>query len=223
MTDIKEAKGSFRFYTRLILSELTGERASSLPELLELIKTVPDASIYHHTHRYLQQHQYLSPEPPNDFAYWVGAAIGEDELAERLASIDTVRFTTIPELRTELVRTIEEYLQKDADAGKRVVHEGEEFHFIKAVSFIMPTNYAANNLAEFVETLERITIDSIYFHMFESRLRLKRGNNDFSFWIETSLGENKIANKIAKLDPYTYTLEDLRKTIIDIIKKRLAH
>ena len=223
MTDIGQAKGSFRFYTRLILSELTGERASNLPELLRLIRVMPDASIYHHTHRYLQQHQYLSPEPPNDFAYWVASAIGEDELAEKLASIDTVRFAAIHELREELVRTIEEYLRKDADARTRSAHEGEEFHFIKAVSFILPTNYMANDLAEFVDILEKITVDSIYFHMFESRLRLKRGDNDFSFWIETSLGENKIANKIAKLDPYTYTLEDLRKTIIGIVKKRLAH
>ncbi len=60
----------FQFYTRLQLSELTGLKASTLPELLTHIRAVPTSCIYYHTHRYLQQHQYLSPEPPNDFAYW---------------------------------------------------------------------------------------------------------------------------------------------------------
>src|SRR4030043_2133367 len=89
------AQEPFQFYTRLHLSELTGLRAANVSELLALIKTVPGSCIYHHTHRFLQQHQYLSPEPPNDFAYWVSEVLGEDELGEMLASIDTVQNATL--------------------------------------------------------------------------------------------------------------------------------
>jgi len=64
MEEFIKAKEPFRFYTRLHLSELTGLRAATLQQLLELIRKVPGSSIYHHTHRFLQQHQYLSPEPP---------------------------------------------------------------------------------------------------------------------------------------------------------------
>ena len=71
MKELVRASGPFKLCTRLHLSELTGLKASNLNELLELIKTVSGSCIYHHTHRFLQQHQYLSPEPPNDFAYWV--------------------------------------------------------------------------------------------------------------------------------------------------------
>ena len=99
MPELLKAKEPFRFYTRLHLSELTGLRADTLEELLDLIKKVPDPSIYHHTHRFLQQHQYLSPEPPNDFAYWVMSVLGENELGERLASIDTIQYSTIHSLR----------------------------------------------------------------------------------------------------------------------------
>lgn len=60
---------SFRFYTKSNLTELTGLKAVNLTELLELIRAMPGSCIYHHTHRFLIQHQYLSPEPPNDFAY----------------------------------------------------------------------------------------------------------------------------------------------------------
>ena len=92
MPELVKAKEPFRFYTRLHLSELTGLRATTLRQLLGLIKKVPGSCIYHHTHRFLQQHQYLSPEPPNDFAYWVTEVLGEDELGERLASIDTMQY-----------------------------------------------------------------------------------------------------------------------------------
>ena len=99
------AKEPFRFYTRLHLSELTGLRATTLDQLLDLIKKVSGSCIYHHTHRFLQQHQYLSPEPPNDFAYWVAEILGEDELGERLVSIDTIQFSTIRSLRDKIVAT----------------------------------------------------------------------------------------------------------------------
>jgi hypothetical protein len=221
MAELIRAKEPFRFSTRLHLSELTGMRAATLGQLLELIKVVPGASIYHHTHRFLQQHQYLSPEPPNDFAFWVGGILGENELAERLASIDTIQYSSIRELREKIVATIEEYLEGNAMAKLKFSRSEEEFHFIKSVSFILPTNYQAYDLKEFAEVLKKITIDSIYFHVFESRLRLEKKTNDFSYWVETSLGDGKLANEIAKLDPYTYTLENLRKTLIRIIEKRI--
>lgn len=222
MPEATELKEPFRFYTRMHLSALTGLRASTLEELLGLIRDVPGACIYHHTHRFLQQHQYLSPEPPNDFAYWTAEILGEGELGERLASVDTVQFSTIRELREKLASTITKYLKENPAAQKRFAREDQQFHFIKSMSFVLPTKYTAANLAEFSDILRKITIDSIYFHMFEARLRLEKGTNDFSRWMEISLGDADLAKKIARLDPYTQTLEDLRATIIQIIQKRLA-
>lgn len=217
----RQAKGPFRFSTRLHLSELTGLRATTLSQFVTLIKEVPGSCIYHHTHRFLQQHQYLSPEPPNDFAYWVSEILGEDELGENLASIDTMEFSTISGLRAKITRTIEEYLQNNPMAKLKFARSGEEFHFVKSVSFILPTDYVAYNLEDFVQILKKITIDSIYFHIFEARLRLERPSNDFSFWIEDSLGDKLLADEICSFDPYTRTLEDLRNNIIHIIEKRI--
>lgn len=217
----KRALAPFGFYTRLHLTELTGLKASTLDELLDLLRKVPGSSIYHHTHRFLQQHQYLSPEPPNDFAYWVTESLGEIELGERLASIDTVQYSTIRALRTKIISTIEDYIKLAGLAKERFARVGEEFHFMKSVSFILPTNYVAHDLREFKEILEKVTIDSIYFHVFEARLRLERGTNDFSFWIESSLGEKALARQIARLDPYTRTLDNLRKTLIQLIEARI--
>jgi hypothetical protein len=101
------------------------------------------------------------------------------------------------------------------------VAEGSEFNFIKAYSFIVPTPYIASDLAEFLECIKRISVHSLYFHIFEARLRLERVTNDFSFWLGTSLDETELAEEIARLDPYTYTLEDLRSELARKTEKHL--
>ncbi len=221
MTGIIKAKEPFRFFTRLNLSELTGLRAVTLGQLVGLIKSVPGSCIYHHTHRFLQQHQYLSPEPPNDFAHWVSQILGEEELGEQLASIDTIQFSTIRSLRDKIVRTIDSYLEDHQIAKVKFTRLEDAFHFIKSVSFVIPTEYVATDLREFLEILKKVTIDSIYFHIFEARLRLEKGKNDFSYWIENSVRNLDLAVEIARLDPYTFTLDNLRKTVIGIIERRM--
>lgn len=222
MAESARASEPFRFYTRLHLTELTGLRAAGLVQLVRLLKTVPGSSIYYHTHRFLQQHQYLSPEPPNDFAYWVRAILGEEELGERLASIDIIEFSTIRSLRERIIETIDKYLIERPEAKMRFPRGGGEFHFRKSVSFILPTPHVSYDLHEFVEILKRITIDSIYFHIFEARLRLEKGTNDFSNWIENSIGNRPLALSIARLDPYVYTMEDLRRTITAMIEREIG-
>lgn len=211
----------FRFYTRLTLKETTGLRAISLPQLLKFLRTVPGSVIYHHTHHYLQQHQYLTPEPPNDFAYWVSEILGDKELGERLVSIDTISFPSIRALRERFIETIEEHLRKRPLLRFRWVEPEQAFYFIRAVSVIFPTPYEAGNLAEFAEGLKAVTIDSLYYHVFEARLRLEHGSNDFSLWFK-SLGEEALAQAVARLDPYTHTMEELRQSILRQIQQRLA-
>ena len=211
----------FTFYSRHNLSELTGIRVNGIEGLLENLKSVPGSSIYHHTHRFLQQHLYLSPEPPNDFAYWVSEILGDDELGEQLASIDIVQFNSIRAIRERLVEVIELYLSSKPETRKKFAVKGKEFYFIKSISFILPTKHTVKDLREFHEALSVISIDSIYFHTFEARLRLERGVNDFSFWVDTSLGERALAGEIAGIDPYTCTLEALRGQLLKIIAKRI--
>lgn len=224
MRKIKKARQPFTFYTRLHLQELTGRKARDLKSLLAGIREVSGSIIYHHTHRFLQQHQFLSPEPPNDFAYWVTEVLGEHKLGEELASIDTIQFSSIRALRNKLAQTIENHIRDMQRSGQgqfRVSSVEEQFHFIKTISFVFPTPYVARNLLEFVEILKKVTINSIYFHVFEAKLRLEKGINDFSYWIDTSYDNPSLAKELARLDPYTYTLEGLRKKIIDLMNKQI--
>ncbi len=216
---LKKASSPFRFYSRLHLKELTGLKARNLTELVNILKEVPGSVVYYHTHHFLEEYQYLIPEPANDFALWTTDELGNEVLGEKLASIDTFDFPTIAALRARIIGVIEEYLTTSPD--DRPVSEGREFHFIRSISFILPTPYIVRDLREFVEVLRRISIDSLSYHIFEARLRLKKGVNDFSIWIDDCLGDKDLADKLAFLDPYNYTLENLRSTIIQLIEKRI--
>ena len=216
---IMRCEEPFVFKAQLSLVETTGLKARDLVELCHHLKEVPEASVYYHTHHFLQQHQYLTPEPPNDFAYWVTQVLQEDIIGEKLAAIDTVRFSSLSSLRDAIIGTIERYLQ-----GKPVLRtapDGEEFHFMKCILFNLPTSHKAHDLKEFLECLEKVSIGSLYNHVFEARLRPPLGVNDFSHWLSTALGEKKLAAKIEKLDPYTQTMEGLRKKIMSLVNNRL--
>ena len=211
---------SFIFYSRLHLIELTGIKASNLSELLEHLRTVPGSCIYHHTHHFIQRHQYLSPEPANDFAYWASESLGDKQLGEELASMDPIAYPTIRLIREAVIEIIEKALASRERLKTLTVPENEEFTFLKSTSFIFPTQYVAHNLKEFIEGLSNVSISSIYYHMFEARLRLERLTNDFSNWLASSLNEKQLALKIARLDPYTHTAEGLRAAILKILEQK---
>lgn len=217
---LRRAQSPFRFVTQVNLTQITNWKAKNLLELLGYIKEVPGSVIYHHTHRFLKQHQYLSPEPPNDFAYWVNTTLQDEQLAEKLFAIDTIRYPTIRDLREKIVQTIETHLTRHNNHHD--APEGDEFHFMQSISFVLPTPYEAWDLHEFAETLKKVSINSLYHHIFEARIRPPLGINDFSNWLETSLEEFELAQAIMKMDPYTQTLEGLRKRIIQLIEKRIA-
>ncbi len=216
---ITRAREPFRFYSRLTLTVLTGQRARDLGELLGHLRCAPDMVVYQHTHRFLQQHQHLVPEPPNDFAYWVTHALQDEELGERLAAIDTVRFDTLASLREALVSTISRCL--GGIGTPPTAPPGREFHFMRAVRFSLPTPHLAWDLREFLDGLNAVSISSLYLHVFEARMRPPFGVNDFSGWFAHDLGEKELAEAVGRLDPYTQTMEGLRARIAGFVRARI--
>ncbi len=214
---MNQAKEPFRFYTQLHLPEVTGFKAVNIRELLYYIKKVPGSSIYHHTHLFLKKHIARFAEPTNDFARWVSDTLADRSLGERLASIDVFRFSSIRGMRNKIIKIIENYIKQNPLIKRREAFPDQEFHFTKSISITIPTFYYARNLREFRSALKRVRVASIYFHIFDARLRPKHNTNDFSHWLKHSSDQPELADKIARLDPYTYTLEGLRKTIIRLI------
>ena len=215
----QHSPNQFEFRSLLNMTLLTGLRARDLAELVQHMRTVPGAVIYHHTHHFLVQHQFLSPEPPNDFAYWVSNILLEERLGEELAAVDLLRFPTLRDLRNALIHVIQEFL--DSSSNLRTAPAGEEFHFMESVSYVMPTGVLANDLVEFQEGLKRVSLSSIAYHMFDARLRLENGDNDFSRWLEQAQGEQQLAEAFRKVDPYTHTWDGLRRRLLMMVNKRI--
>lgn len=218
--NLPKAKTPFHFHSRVSLTVATGLKARSLAQLLEGIRSVPESVLYTHTHRFLQQHQFLVPEPSNDFAGWVSEALQDEELAEKLIAIDTVRYETLAGLRQDLVAVLEGHVRKRPEV--RAAPPGAEFHFMRSVRFSLPTPYKAHDLAEFRDALKKISLGSLYLHVFEARLRPPLGVNDFSVWFEADLGEGGLAKKVAALDPYGQTLEALRERVVAMVQDRIG-
>ncbi len=213
------AKKSFEFYSRLNLTLLTGLKAHDLAEMAAILRQVQGSVIYHHTHHFLVQHQHLSPEPPNDFAYWIRNILLEERLGEELAAIDVMRFSTIRDLRDAIVAVIENFIERTGNV--RAAPAGQEFHFMRSVSFVMPTGLRAANLLEFRDALMQVSRGSIGYHMFDARLRLERDDNDFAMWLQEELGEDQLAAALRNLDPYTQTEHGLRRRMLGLINRRL--
>jgi hypothetical protein len=208
----------FEFRTRLTVTKLTRRIATDVASLAAHLREVSQSVVFQHTHHYLVQHQELSPEPPNDFAHWVTTALQEDELGERLAAVDTIRFASLGALQARLI----EILGSDAsgNGGRRTAPSGEEFHFKDAVSVVLPTGHVARTVPEFRAALARVSTASIAYHLFEARLRVGAEDNDFSCWLEREVDLPSVARAIRALDPYTYTLEGLRQVLLGLVPER---
>lgn len=206
----------FVFYTSIKLPEFIGRKASTVQELLEGVLAADDSSLFHHTFHFLYQHQYAIPQPPSDFAYWTQAILLDHALAERLAAVNPVEFPSLRALRERLVAVFDEHM-----AGHRCsarAPAGMEFYFMRANSVVVRTPHTANDLPSFIDALERVSIGSLYHHMFEAKLRHEHGGSDFALWLEQELGLASAARKIAGLDPYFMTLQDIRRRIVEILK-----
>ena len=208
----------FDFRQCMKLLKSTGKKASSLNELMRLIRVASDNSIYHHTHEYFFRGRIL--EYTNEFARWVGENLEAHVLAENLSVIDPFRHGSIASLRDELLNKIEAYIKKFPSPGK-VFSPGEEFFFQETVTFVFPTEYSASSLEEFVEALKKVDDSSIYWHFYEGRVRVEGGVNDFSNWVGDSLGLGGLSDQISSIDPFMHSIGSIREQITGYCAREL--
>ena len=123
------------------------------------------------------------------------------------------------DIRNRLIKIIESSIERNPEFNQRSSPPGEEFYFKTARSFVFPTKYIAYDLDQFLECLKNVSIYSIYFHVFEARLR--GGISDFSNWLSNSLNEKELAKEFNRLDPYSQTLENLRSLLISIVEIKI--
>jgi hypothetical protein len=206
----------FEFKQCVSIVKSTGMQAKNLSQLKSCISKCSDESIFHHVYQYFLKGHML--EYTNDFAQWAGVSLEERALAERLASIDPYTFKSVNGVRQELLREIDAFLINFPQPHDVVT--GYEFYFNETVNFVFPVGVRTKNLAEFLVAIEHIDSGSIYYHFYDSRVRLGEGMvDDFSRWIEHTLGRKKIADSVRDIDPFMHNIERIRTHIKNIIEK----
>lgn len=207
----------FEFKQCAILLKSTGKKARNLRELSDLIGSVSDESVFHHTYQYFLKERIL--EYTNDFAHWVGESLEERSLAEQLSNVDPYERGTIEELRQELQSVIINYLNRSPEP--RNARKGEEFYFNETVVFVFPVGLWVKNLAEFLIAIKVMETGSIYYHFYEARVRVKERVDDFSKWVGEALGKEELAKHIRSIDPFMHDVEGIRNYIAETVEKEV--
>lgn len=211
---MKQASEPFKFVTASYLIRIGSERAETLVALEQALRLCSEASIFYHTFQSLESHEYTFFS--SDFSQWVTDACSEPELGEHLAALDLREFVSLVDLRTALVGCVEGYLRSHpASAGRRAAYP---FYFCEAVELTAPRDEQASNLAELIEGIRRISLQTLHHHFINSRLRLRLRTNDFSYWVENSLEAPELAQRLNAIDFYVHTLEGTRQQIVETLE-----
>lgn len=210
----------FQFSSSASLGKLTGRQALTLEELLGLIRSCTDSSIFYHTFSAFRTMREVQVPYNNDFAIWITAKLHEQALAEKLMAIDVAEYNTIASLRGRLIEIIEKYREDRPQVFQKPADD--PFYLCDTVRIVYLTDKFAYNLKSFRDVISTVSVDSIYFHFIESRLHTQLQTDDFSRWIEESLNLPGLARQIRGIDINVYTLAGLRTRLEQLIDHHLA-
>ncbi len=214
------AASPFQFFTASYITRISNHKALTLSELAKALQSSSDASIFYHTFQSLSRHHFLTEGFSNDFAQWTLAACNRPELAEQLAGLDIRDYLSLAELRSDIHRLVADYCAHNPPQADQTAFE--PFYFCEGIEVAVPLNLEARNLEEFRAGLEKLSHASMHYHFIASRLRLHLRTNDFSNWLENSLGLAPLAQRVNRVDIYTNTLDSARENLIALVDKELG-
>lgn len=206
----------FQFFTEQGIVYYSGYKADNLRSLLTGLRGVPSSSIFYHLYHSLMRRHFTTTDYMNDFAQWVWGVLWQKTLGEKLASFDPLEFTRLRDARARLIGIVEDYVGENEYFLR--VPEEQAFYFLCLKSFIYPLGVQASNLPELMQALRVVSPQSLFYHLIESRLRLRHPSNDISAWLEEELDQPELAAQINALSPYEYNLEEIRTKIIGLLQ-----
>ncbi len=210
------AQNPFWFRECFVMTRPIGLSVVNLRELLHAIREVPESVLFYHI--FQSRLTLFQPrlEFPNDFAHWAATALQDIRLAEKLSSFDPFDADNLETVRHGLVDILEEYLWDLSRVPW--ARPGLEFYFCEGATVVMRSRISAWTLGEFYDGLNRMGVDSIYFHLLESRWRLgPKETDDFSFWIESNFGQSELVAAIRDLDVYFHSLRELKEEVLRLV------
>ncbi len=99
---------------------------------------------------------------------------------------------------------------KKTEPGARKLTSDNAFHFYEGIG--KPTNQVAKSLTDFRRKIDSVNLSSVVFH-------LKRG--DFENWIRDAIGDDILATRIGKINPYDPNVRAALQTTLDLRLREL--
>lgn len=209
---------TFTFKDCALAVVTTGESASSLPEMRDLLLRVSVDSIYFHFWGGRLRPTILQTEYLNDFARWSHFCLHDDVLAERLSIVDPTGYKGLEEVRQALIEIIETRI--DESDTLIWLPKRERFRFLHSTIVVFDTSITVSHPQEWKSLMPSLSINSLFYHFIDARKRTPHATDDFSFWLEEFGDEYKeVIEKIRAIDSYLFTLTELRQRLCDIITR----
>jgi len=209
------APQSFALFDCGLMRCASGRVCTNLRELLEALRTVPDAVLEHHMMRCALEDYFELNEFPNDFARWCWFALGDQALGEAVGLVDPYRYPTIAALRADLVNLVEDRLWKlDRVPWSR---PGWELYLVESRLVTCDTGERIPTLGALVEAVARMPLASLFYHVHEARRRTAGRTDDFSLWLEDLGAEGGLVARIRSIDFYFLNLSQLRQELLRVL------
>lgn len=193
----------------------TGTKAQTLIDLRDKIEIIHPSSIYFHFWGGRLRTAFEHREYHNDFSDWAHRCLHDDILAERIEVINPTEYSTMEELRNELIETLETRL--DEQEAVPWAKSDQQFHFIMSRIVIFHTKYSLERPQDMVDVIPHLSNSTLFYHFIDSSRRLPEQIDDFSYWLR-QFGEpyQDLITALKKIDPYLISLADLKDKLISI-------
>ena len=196
----------------------TGESASSLTELRDLISRVSGNSLYYHFWGGRMRPSFLHSEYLNDFAYLAHFSLHDDILAERLEIIVPNDYEAMEELRLVLLEIIEQRI--DETDHVFWLKKEAKFYFLSSTIIVFDTPIVLAHPAELKTVLPTLSSNAIYYHFIDARRRTRHNIDDFSSWLDSYEGEyTELIQKIQHIDPYFFPLTEIKQSLSQLFNE----
>jgi hypothetical protein len=197
----------------------TGRSCTNLRELLDAVRTVPEAVLEHHMMRCALEESFELDEFPNEFARWCWESLGDHVLAEQLALIDPYQHPNLQSVGAALEDALEQRLW----GLDRVpwCRPGLELHLLESRLVAFDTGEEVDTPAALAETLSRMSRRSLFYHFHEAHRRRPKATDDFSEWLEQRGAALALVAQLRAIDFYFLNLGQLRSQIMDAFQTLL--
>jgi hypothetical protein len=198
-----------------------GQSCSNLRELLTAIRSVPDNVLEHHMLRCTLEDHFELYEFPNDLARWCWDDLGDHVIGEQLGLVDPYRYCSTADMRAKVVEILEDRLwNMDRVPWCR---PGLELHLLASRVVAYDTGQRIPTPVALAEAIPKMSLRSLFFHVYEARRRTGNVTDDFSAWLEHHEANPSLVARLRAIDFYFLNLSQLRREMVDVFGKHLLH